>query len=211
MSLPHILVGGGGHARVLLELLRLREQHVLGVTEQDLSSFTGLADLPTLGGDDIILGHPPDSVLLVNCLGSVASTRARRQLYERFSDLGYRFATLVHPSAWVSPSAVLGQGAQVMAGAIIQVGVVIGDNVIINTGAIVDHDSAVGGHAHICPGVVLSGGVEVGVGAHVGVGARVIQGLGIGSNALVAAGAVVIRDVTDGATVQGIPARERQT
>ena len=211
MSLPHILIGGGGHARVLLELLRLRELSVLGVTEQDVGSFTGLMGLPTLGSDDVILDHPAESVLLVNGVGSVASTGPRAQPFERFSDLGYDFPTLVHPSAWVSPSAVLGHGTQVMAGAIIQAGVVVGDNVIINTGAIVDHDCEVGSHAHIGPGVVLSGTVQVGVGAHVGVGARVNQGLRIGSSALVAAGSVVIRDVVDDATVQGVPARERQT
>jgi len=208
VSLPHILLAGGGHARVVLEALRAQGASVLGVTERDPAGFAGLPGLECLGDDQAILSRSPDSVLLVNGLGSVDSTRSRRKLFEDFKARGYRFATLVHPSAVVSDSATLGEGAQIMAGAVVQAGAMVGDNVIVNTRACVDHDCRIGAHVHLAPGTVLSGNVTIDDGAHLGTGSVVIQGIHIGEDALVAAGAVVLRDVRDAATVMGVPARE---
>ena len=205
MSLPHILLAGGGHARVVLEVLRAQGKSVLGVTERDPAGFAGLPGLECLGDDQAILSRPPDSVLLVNGVGS---TRSRRKLFEDFKARGYRFATLVHPSAVVSDSATLGEGAQVMAGAVVQAGAMVGDNAIVNTRACVDHDCRIGAHVHLAPGTVLSGNVTIGDGAHLGTASVVIQGIHIGEDALVAAGAVVLRDVRGAATVMGVPARE---
>lgn len=164
--------------------------------------------VPVIGDDEEVMKYPVETIGLVNGVGSVRVNPRRRQLFERFKSKGYQFANVVHPSAIIATDVVLSEGAQIMAGAVIQAGCHIGMNAVINTGSILDHDCHIGDHAHIAPGVTLSGGVRVGENTHVGTGATVIQGIKLGRSSLVAAGAVVIRDVPDGVAVAGVPAKE---
>lgn len=204
-----IILGAGGHAKVLIDALRLQSIELLGLADADIGKKGQLLlDVPVLGGDEEVMKHPVETIRLVNGIGSVRVNPLRRQLFEYFKNKGYRFVSIVHPAAIIAGDVVLSEGAQIMAGAIVQAGCHIGINAVINTGAVVDHDCSIGDHAHISPGVTLSGGVQVGENAHIGTGATVIQGIEIGRNCLVAAGAVVIRNVPDGATVAGVPAKE---
>ncbi len=202
-----IVVGGGGHAKVLVDLLLLLRWNVLGYT--DLNPGGGdLLGVSCLGSDEIVATRwHPEEVGLVNGVGSVRSPAARAGVFEAFSELGYTFPAVVHPAATVSPHATLAVGAQVMAGAVIQAGSRIGPNVIINTRASIDHDCEIGAHVHVAPGAVLSGAVRVGERAHIGCGATVRQAITIGTAAVVGAGAVVIEDVAPGMTVAGVPAK----
>ena len=209
MNYPVIILGAGGHAKVLIGALRLQSIEILGIVDADPEKKNQLLlGVLVLGGDSEIMKYPVEKIQLVNGIGSVRVNPLRRQLFERFKSKGYRFASIVHPSAIIADDVVLSEGAQIMAGAVIQAGCHIGINAVINTGSVVDHDSHIGDHAHIAPGATLSGGVRVGENAHVGTGATVIQGIKIGRNSLVAAGAVVIRDVPDDTTVAGVPAKE---
>lgn len=211
MERPVILLAAGGHARVLLDALRSAgEREVLGICVADRQRVgEQVGDLPVVVADeDLAAMFPPEVADLVNGLGSSGDCGPRRRLYERMQGNGYRFAAVVHPRTIVATDVRLGEGVQIMAGAVVQTGCRLGENVIINTGAVVDHDCDIGAHAHIAPGVTLSGGVRVGKGTHVGTGACVIQGVSIGAGALVGAGAVVLRDVPAGVTVAGVPARE---
>lgn len=209
MNCPVIILGAGGHAKVLMDALRLHSIELLGITDVDPSrKGQMLFGVPVLGGDEEIMKYPVETIQLVNGIGSVRVNPLRRQLFEHFKSKCYRFASVIHPSAIVASEVVLSEGGQVMAGSVIQVGCHIGINTIINTGSVVDHDCYIGNHTHISPGVTLSGGVRVGENSHIGTGATVIQGIQIGHNSLVAAGAVVIRDVPDGAKVAGVPAKE---
>lgn len=209
MSLPVIVLGAGGHAKVLINALLESSAVIAGVLDPDPElAGTCVLGVPVLGGDSIATEFPPSEVQLVNGLGSVGTSAKRRQLYDKFKALGYGFATVVHPSAIVASDVVLGEGAQVMAGSIIQPGSSIGCNSIVNTRASTDHDCIVGNHVHIAPGATLSGGVSVGEATHIGTGATVIQGISIGINAIVAAGAVVVKDIHARTKVRGVPARE---
>lgn len=201
MTAGFVLIGGGGHARVLLDLLGALSHPVLGFIDRDPTS-AHLHGAMCLGRDeDLAEQWPPLSVELVNGLGSTRTTRARRAAYERFTAAGYNFPCLVHPSAVLAPDVTLASGVQVMAGAVLQTGVRVAENSILNTGVVVDHDCDIGPHAHLAPGVTLSGSVSVGAGAHVGTGATVVQGVRLGSESLIGAGSVVVHDVPDGATV----------
>jgi sugar O-acyltransferase (sialic acid O-acetyltransferase NeuD family) len=206
---PVIILGAGGHAKVLVEALRRQSVAILGATDADPGKYgQSLSGVPILGSDDVVAQHMTSAIRLVNGMGSVRSVERRKALFLQYKNRGNAFATVVHPSAVVASDAILAEGAQVMAGAVLQPGCRIGANTIVNTRVVVDHDCEVGEHVHLAPGVVLSGGVVVGSETHIGSGATVIQGVRIGTGCLIAAGAVVVRNVPDGARVMGIPARE---
>ena len=207
MDKPWIVLGGGGHAMVVIDALLSRGCEVLGFTSPD-SQVTSILGVEHIGDDAVLDRYAPDAVALANGIGSVKSTDRRRELFIRFSE-AYTFLPVIHASAVVAPSVAMEAGAQVMAGAIIQPGSRIMENSIINTRSSVDHDCSIGAHVHIAPGVTLSGGVTVGAGAHIGTGSSVIQGMTIGAGSVVGAGAVVICDVPPGVTVVGVPAKER--
>lgn len=208
MSVAIIVIGGGGHARVLVDALYCQGVTVLGFTDAEPEKARqAILEVRCLGGDDAVLQFKPNEVQLINGLGSVRETSRRQRLFDSFKKMGYTFFSVIHPSAVVAKDVKLGEGAQIMAGAVIQTGSYIGMNTIVNTKASVDHDCVLGEHVHLAPGVTLSGEVKIGTGVHVGTGATIIHGIDIGRNSLIGAGSLVIRDVPENATVLGVPAR----
>ncbi len=206
---PVILLGAGGHAKVLLDILLEQNVEIIGIAEKDgTDKSAGVYGVPVIGSDSDVERYSPDTIELVNGIGSIGSTVLRHRIYEKFKQQGYRFRQVVHPTAIVSRRAELCEGVQVMAGAVINIGTRVGENSIINTRASVDHDCVIAAHVHIAPGVTLSGGVSVGDGSHIGTGAAVVQGVEIGANVIVGAGAIVLKNVYDGRTVCGVPANE---
>lgn len=200
MNFHVIVLGAGGHSKVLIDSLSLSSIEVLGIADVNpLTKGSSFMGLPVIGGDEEVMKYSAENTGLVNGVGSVRVITKRRLLFEQFKRMGYQFFSVVHPSAVIAFDAVLSEGVQIMAGVVIQSGCHIGINAIINTHASIDHDCFIGAHAHISPGVTLSGGVSVGDGAYIGAGATVIQGIKVGRESLVAAGAVVVRDVRDGA------------
>jgi UDP-perosamine 4-acetyltransferase len=208
MSLPVIVIGSGGHAKVVIDALLRSGRQVIGRTDRDpRRGDENVSGMPFLGGDEALAAHDPATVELANGIGSTGDPARRVAVFETFRERGFHFVSVVHPHAYVSPEATIGEGTQIMAGAVCQPGTTIGRNGIVNTGATVDHDCRIGDHVHIAPGATLLGGVTVGDASHVGAGATVIQGVRIGAGCLIRGGAVVIGDVTDRLTVGGVPAR----
>lgn len=209
MNLPVIILGAGGHAKVLIEALLASSAVIKGIVDSNPTLVgSRLLGVPVLGGDDVVDEFTPSQIRLVNGVGSIGLPLKRQQVFEKLKAMGYDFATVIHPSAVIASDVVLSEGAQLMAGAVIQPGTHIGCNTIINTRASVDHDCIIGDHVHISPGVTLSGGVSVETGSHIGTGATVIQGISINNGCLVAAGAVVVKNISGGVMVRGVPARE---
>lgn len=210
MNLPVLVLGGGGHAKVLIETLQLRLIPILGIVDIDSGQHgANVLGVTVVGDEDLVNGFAPDALLLANALGSIHLPLGRMALYRKFKARGFTFATVIHPSAVVSSYAIIGEGCQIMAGAVIQPCSVIGNNTIINSRASVDHDCVIGEHSHLAPGVTVSGGVTIGNAVHLGVGASVIQGVTIGSNSLIGAGSVVVTNVPENSEYLGVPARPR--
>lgn len=201
-----VIIGTGGHARVVLDAARSWfPEDIIGALDDDPTRI-GLSwqGLPVGGPitSDAVARTGADSAVL-----AIGNNRDRATLADRL-DATVRWEVVRHASAIVSCDAEIGAGSVVMAGAIIQPGAVLGKHTIVNTGASVDHDCRIGDFVHIAPGVRLCGNVTVGDGSLIGVGAVAIPGVRIGSWATVGAGATVVRDVPDGATVLGVPARQ---
>ncbi|RUO49512.1 acetyltransferase [Pseudidiomarina donghaiensis] len=192
---PVLVLGAGGHARVLIEVLLAQGREIVGLVAPQVSDAPEFDGLPHFKADDDVLNFAPDAIELVNAVGSLPQASAlRERLFTRFSGLGYAFTTVIAPSAVVSQFAQLEQGVQILPGAIVN-GCAIGANTIINSGAIVEHDVQVGAQCHVAPGAVICGDVTLAERVHVGAGATIIQGLHIGTEAVIGAGSVVTRAV----------------
>lgn len=205
-----VLIGGGGHARVVLDALaEAGGVELLGILdpeppEQTLECF----GLRHLGGDErlpelLARGATHFAV----GLGGTRDNRPRRELFLRALAAGLAPLSVLHPEAIVSRHARLEPGVTVLAGAVVNAGAELAAGALINTGALVEHDCRIGAHAHVATGARLAGAVRVGALAHIGAGAVVLQGLEIGESAIVGAGAVVLEDVEAGAVAVGSPAR----
>jgi UDP-perosamine 4-acetyltransferase len=205
-----VLIGAGGHARVVLDAARAGNAFdVVAVLDAKPElAGTSFEGLPVVG-DESMLGELRSRGVGVALLGigSVDVGNIRQAAHARLVAAGFRLPAVAHPRAVIAPSATIGDASVVFAGAVVNPGAAIGKNVIVNTGALVDHDVRVGDHVHLSPGVRIAGGVVIGEGSHIGIGATVLQGVRIGRGVLVAAGAVVLRDVPDGDRVAGVPAR----
>jgi sugar O-acyltransferase (sialic acid O-acetyltransferase NeuD family) len=205
-----LILGAGGHAKVVAET----------ALASCVASSVAFLDNRLTGYDNcqLVLGWPligPLSLALQADIIShfdaavVAIGHASTRLHwiRQLQLAGYNLPALRHPTAWVSPSAQLGLASVVFAQVAVQAQVSIGTGAILNTGSSVDHDAQLADGVHICPGSRLAGEVEVGARSWIGIGASVIQQVRIGSDVTVGAGAAVVRDLPDGVTAAGVPAR----
>lgn len=202
-----VIIGAGGHGRVVLDIFRQANQ-------QDPAGF--LDANPDLHGQRVdgleVLGSPMEIPRLRDAgvdsaIVAIGDNPTRALYAEALQAHGVRLVNAIHPRAIVADTAHVGRNVVIAAGAVICAHCHVGDSAVINTASIVDHESAIGRATHVCPGARLAGRVRVDDFAFVGIGATVIQCVKIGRGATVGAGAVVLRDVPDFATVVGVPAR----
>lgn len=201
-----VVIGAGGHAKVVVELARSCGFEVVGCLDADDTPRL-VVGAPVIGKDDMA------AALLAEGVGFAAlglgSNRTRERIGLRFEELGFELPALISPRATVSPSAVVERGAIVMPGAVLNADCRIGAFSIINTCASVDHDCRLGVAAHVAPGGRLAGSVVVGDRAMLGVGSAVAPGVSIGDDATLGAGATAIYDIQSNAIAVGTPARPR--
>lgn len=195
MTKRYLVLGGGGHARVIIDILATRKTPIEAIVAPELGQKPEFQGLKHLREDSEVSHYRPNEVILVNALGSLPGQyNLREVLYERFKQAGYQFLTVISETAIVSKYATLEEGVQVLPGAILNA-CHVGESSIINTGAIVEHDVTIGKHCHIAPGATICGNVSVGNNVHIGAGATIIQGIDIGDGAVVGAGSVVSRNL----------------
>lgn len=192
-----VILGEGEHAEVVADAARS------GDSPWDVEGFISESAEATLS-DRLTAAPTEDRPALVIGFGAPATGRAAA--VTRF-DESVVWATIVHRTAWISPSAEVGPGAVILAGAVVNAGARVGRHAIVNTGAIVEHGVRLGDFVHVGPGATLGGGATVGDYAHVGLGAAVRDHVSIGSRVTVGMGAVVVADVPKDAVVVGNPAK----
>jgi sugar O-acyltransferase (sialic acid O-acetyltransferase NeuD family) len=202
-----VIIGAGGHGRVVLDILRAGKKYQpVGFLDADAALHGRRIDgLPVLG--DCTILHELKFQGITGAIVAIGDNGVRRQYAENVREIELELINAIHPSANIAASASLGRNLVIAAGAIVCAHCQIGNSAILNTGCLVDHESIIATAAHICPGAKLAGRVLVESGAFIGIGATVIQNIRIGTDAIVGAGAVVIRDVPPAATVVGVPAR----
>lgn len=206
-----IVIGAGGHGRVILDLLHVLELAERSVIVDANPTLRGsrILGIPVDGGDDRIPHLLAEGFRkFVVAIGGVGLSSLRRKLFNQAQRFGLNPFLLRHPSSCCSRFAHLGDSSQILAAVVVSAEAEIGENCILNTGAIIEHNCVLGSDVHVAPGARLMGNVKVGCQVHVGAGATVCENLTIGDRAVVGAGAVVVRNVPTNAVVVGVPARE---
>lgn len=209
MSNSIVLVGGGGHCKVVLDVIK----------ENNCYDEIFISDLKENIGKEILdirIEYTDEQLedLLkkgINSafvsMGKININDQRMKLYKKIKNIGFKIPTIISKSSNVSIYTVISEGTFIGKNAIVNPGVKIGKNCIINTGAIIEHDCIIGDNVHIGPGAVLSGGVTIGENSFIGTGAMITQYLNIASNTLIGAGAVVVKDINEPGVYVGNPAK----
>jgi sugar O-acyltransferase (sialic acid O-acetyltransferase NeuD family) len=206
-ELPNIVIlGGGGHGKMCIDLIRSTGQwHIVGILDSIQPIGSSVLGVPVVGRDgpdDLARVRAAGVGDIVNGVGLVERHRERAALNARLRAAGFRLPNLIHARAVVEPSAVLGEGNQVMACAVVGSDARIGDGCIINSGAVVSHDAKIGDDVHIAPGALLAGAVKVGPRSLIGMGATVYYRVAIGAEVIVANGCNVMDDIPDGTVLR---------
>ncbi len=205
MSQSIYVYGGGGHGKVIMDVIRSQfgDSAIKGI----------LDDNPAKKGETFygheILGSLSDlkEDSEVSFIIAIGDNAVRAEKAKLLAGLNKPFITLIHSSAIVAPGAKIGAGTVIMPGVIINADAVIGNHCIINTGAVIEHDCVVEDFAHIAPNTVLTGGVKVGSYTLIGSNSVVVPYKKVGSHCLIGAGSVITKNIPDRALARGNPAR----
>ena len=204
-----VVVGAGGHAKVVLDILLDRgDVELVGCVAADAGADSVLG-VPILGSDDMLSGVFASGVR--HAFIAIGENKVRAKLQRHVESIGFSVVNAISRHAVLSSRVRLGTGIVIMPGAVVNVDTEVGNGAIINTSAHIDHDGNIGAFAHIGPGCALAGNVTIGEGAFLGAGTTVIPRRSIGAWTTAGAGAVVVRDLPDGVIAVGVPARVLRT
>lgn len=193
-----ILIGAGGHGKVIADVVSAAGDEVVGFLDDNLER--------KMCGSYPVLGAVKDAHRFSDCwfVISIGSNSVRRKIAEALSSV--HWYTAIHPSAVISPSAKIGEGTVVMPYAVINAEAEIGRHCIINTAAVVEHENQISDYVHISPRAALAGNVTVGEQSHIGIGACVCNNITICEGCTIGAGAAVVKDITQRGVYVGVPA-----
>ncbi len=204
---PTIMLGAGGHALVLLDLMQQMEIELIAVVSPSVPQIDELKQYQWINGDENVTDFKNTEFYLINGIGSTGKIDARASVFNYHSEHEYNFISLSHPTASISKLNVkLGKGFLALANSLIGPSVSIGYNVLINSGVIIEHETTIGDHSHVASGSVICGNCVLGKRVHIGAGSTINQNINIGDGAVIASGSVVIHDVEPYTLVAGIPA-----
>ena len=210
-----VIVCAGAHSDLVAEIIRLNgDHHLVGILDDDPRlRNTSACGVPILGDlsvlQELVLEGRIDGAALG--MGNIRARRRQVEIYSEARDAGVEMVQVIHPTAFVSPTASCGAGLFVGSNVVLNTETKLGENVVVYTSTTIDHHSEVGDHVFISQGVVTAGRVKIEQGAYIGPGVTIGWGLTVGEGSVVGAGAVVLDDIPPGKIAFGVPARVRST
>ena len=197
-----IVIGGGGHAKVVISILKkIGKYKIIGYT--DIKNQEPILGIEYIGTDEDINDYNVSMAAIG--IGVLENFKIRYEIINNYIKKGFTFPKILSPNAIVNEEVFIGEGTVLMDGVVINSGTSIGNFSIINTRSSVDHDCKIGDFVHIAPGVTLSGGVQIGNNSLIGIGATVVQYKTIGQNCIIGAGSVITKDCLESGKYAGIP------
>ncbi len=195
-----IIIGGGGHAKMCIDIIRqMKTYYLAGIIDSKLGIGTTTLGVPVIGRDKELEKLFKQGIkFAVIGFGALHKPSIRQETFQTLKRIGYFLPNLIHPSAIIEPSAILGEGNQIMAGSIIGSDVRVKNNCIINSGSIVSHDSYLHNNVHITPGAMLAGSVKVGTNTVIGMGVTILLNVEIGSNVVIPNGMNIVKNISHG-------------
>jgi sugar O-acyltransferase (sialic acid O-acetyltransferase NeuD family) len=204
MKKPLIIYGAGGLGREILSMLRNSEWEVIGFIDDEQQAGSLVSGMKVLGG----LSYANDLKENIDMVIGVGDPSSRREITSRITNRRIAYPSLIHPSVIIqSPSVRVGEGSVLCAGSILTTDITIGSHVLVNLKCTIGHDTSIGSYSAVMPDVNIAGNVQIGEAVLLGSGTNILNKVRIGNGATVGMGAVVIRDVADGDTVAGVPAK----
>lgn len=194
-----VIFGGGGHSKTCIDIIKQTRSHsIVGIVDDHMPAQSKVLDIPVIGNINTIellikkgLQH---AVLGV---GGVLNKGIRKKIYSSLKKMDLHIPNIIHPSSSVESSVRLGEGNQIMQGAILGSNVQIGNNCIINSGSIISHDTVIGNNVHIAPGAIIAGGVVIKDNTIIGMGCTIFLGLTIGENVVIQNGVNIFQNIRD--------------
>jgi sugar O-acyltransferase (sialic acid O-acetyltransferase NeuD family) len=201
-SIKLVLIGSGGHCRVIIDTAKRLGLNILGIIDIDYNgNKEEILDVPVIGGISTLSELDPNEVS-VNV--SIGDNLIRAKYFKMAKEKGFSTPSIISKTAIISEYATINSGNFINTAAVINAEAEIGENSIINTGVIIEHEVVIGKNCHVCPGVKIGGRVTIGDGAFIGIGTSVIDYVSIGNNAVIGAGSVIIGDVESNSKVVGV-------
>jgi sugar O-acyltransferase (sialic acid O-acetyltransferase NeuD family) len=205
-----LLIGGGGHAKSIIDSLKLHDNiEIIGIIDTKDKYGQVIDGIEIIGSDEDLEYYYTKGVKQAFIsIGSIGSPQIRVKVYETIKKIGYNLPNVIDSSAIISNNITLGEGNYIGKGAILNTGIKVGNNCIINTGCIIEHGCMIDDFVHIAPGSTLCGEVQIGQKTHIGAGTVIIQSKRIGKESVIGAGSVVINDINEYVKAYGSPCRE---
>ena len=204
-----VVIGAGGHAKVVIDAIQYSEYSMCGLTDANYMAVKECMGYPVLGNDEILadLYFQNGVRHAAMGIGHVGYPAVRNKVYAYAQQLGFHFPCLLHPSAAIAKSSIIGDGVLCAAQVVVNAEASIGNLCIINSSAVVEHEVVIADGVHIAPRAVVLGGASVGANSFVGAGSVILQGVHVGRNCIIGAGTIVLGDVEDDSVVVGNPGR----
>ena len=190
----YILLGGGGYALSLLDVINEKSKKILGFHAVSIKTATGLAFIEDLAS--LIDLNP--AIQLINAIGISSGTLKRAEVFESFRAKNQRFSSVISTQSYVSAGAIVGSGVHIFHGAVIERGAILEANTIVGTNSSVHHESRLGKHAFIGPGARILGNCIIGQNSIIGSNAVIAPGITVGNDCKIAAGSFLRTNLPDG-------------
>lgn len=207
--MEYILIGAGGHSKVICDALLLEGELVKGFFD-DNEDNRKTDKIEYFGKITDILNCSNEFIAEHRFIISIGNNTVRKQIVALLEPKRLNYGTVIHPSAIIASDVNIGEGSVILANVVVNSATSIGNHAILNTSSSIDHDNVIDDFVHISPGVHTAGGVEIGEGTHIGIGSNILPMKKIGYWCIIGGGTLVNKDINSNLLAYGVPVKVKK-